>query len=138
VCCGVSLNGVPACANKRLLREILRDEWNFTGYVVSDDDALENMISRHHYVDDAVTAAAAAIKAGCNLELADAKNVVYHSIPQVCLRCLQFSALMLFFWALRSRLHSRSFEMASFDRLCTSCQVLLAFHCNYGPILYHF
>ena len=35
-----SINGVPACANKMLLTDVLRKEWNFTGYVVSDQGAL--------------------------------------------------------------------------------------------------
>jgi len=78
---------VPACANKKLLTEILRNEWHFSGYVVSDDDALEFMIDFHHYVNDAASAAAAAIKAGCNLELTDVDSGrrVFRSIPQVCL-----------------------------------------------------
>ena len=79
---------MPACANKNLLRQILRDQWNFTGYVVSDDDALEFIISHHHYLDDTASVAAAAVKAGCNLELTDmAKGLVFRSIPQVCLGC---------------------------------------------------
>ena len=86
-----SLDGVPACANKRLLTDILRRQWNFTGYVVSDDDALELIIVGHHYVRDDVSAAAAALSAGCNLELTDS-GPVFHSIPQVgpvtCSHCL--------------------------------------------------
>jgi len=75
---------VPACANKNLLRQILRDQWNFTGYVVSDKDAVDFIISQHHYLDDAASAAAAAIKAGCNLELSGSgRPHVYHSIPEV-------------------------------------------------------
>ena len=34
------INGIPACANKELLTDILRNEWNFKGYVVSDQGAL--------------------------------------------------------------------------------------------------
>ena len=81
---------MPACANKKLLRQILRDKWNFTGYVVSDDDALEFIVSGHHYLNDATAAAAASIKAGCNLELTDTGGArVFESIPQVCLRFFQ-------------------------------------------------
>jgi len=83
--CGLSLNGVPACASKKLLTQILRTEWSFAGYVVSDDDALEFIISDHHYVNDTASAAAAAVQAGCNLELTDqpASNRVFPSIRQV-------------------------------------------------------
>ena len=35
-----SINGVPACANKELLTNIIRNEWGFKGYVVSDQGAL--------------------------------------------------------------------------------------------------
>jgi len=31
-----SVNGVPACANKMLLTDVLRKAWNFTGFVISD------------------------------------------------------------------------------------------------------
>jgi len=84
-CLWISLNGVPACANKKLLTNILRDEWNFTGYVVSDETALEFIVSQHHYVDNPVSAAAAVVKAGCNLEVTPIRNrhVVFSSIPKV-------------------------------------------------------
>ena len=82
MCC--SLNGVPACLNKKLLIDILRTEWGFTGYVVSDDDALIFAVSQHHYVPTAVDAAADSIKAGCNLELTDAgSGWIYSYLQQV-------------------------------------------------------
>ena len=40
-----SINGVPACANKKLLTDILRNEWGFKGYVVSDQGALGMMVA---------------------------------------------------------------------------------------------
>lgn len=43
------INGVPACANKKLLTDILRREWGFEGYVVSDEGALELIMLGHHY-----------------------------------------------------------------------------------------
>ena len=36
MCSYNAINGVPSCANRELLRELLRGEWNFTGFVVSD------------------------------------------------------------------------------------------------------
>ncbi|XP_062586657.1 uncharacterized protein LOC134248260 [Saccostrea cucullata] len=63
------INGVPACGNKRLLTDILRKEWGFTGYVVSDQEAIENIMTYHHYTNNSIDTATLCVKAGCNLEL---------------------------------------------------------------------
>ncbi|XP_071112530.1 uncharacterized protein [Haliotis cracherodii] len=62
------INGVPACANQKLLTDILRTEWGFKGYVVSDEGAVEIMTGQH-YFNNSVDAAASCVKAGLNLEL---------------------------------------------------------------------
>ncbi len=64
-----AVNGVPACASSFLLNDLLRKQWGFEGYVVSDCDAIRDVWGRqqHHYVNTAEEAAAAAVKAGCNL-----------------------------------------------------------------------
>ena len=41
MCSYNAINGVPSCANKWLLAEVLRDEWKFRGYVTSDSGAGE-------------------------------------------------------------------------------------------------
>ncbi|CAF2501040.1 unnamed protein product [Rotaria sp. Silwood2] len=71
MCSYNSINGVPSCANNRLLTDILRRGMNFTGYVVSDDDALVFINIEHHYVNTNEEAAIVALEAGVNLELAD-------------------------------------------------------------------
>jgi beta-glucosidase len=77
------LNGIPACAHKQLLTDILRKEWNFTGYVISDQQAIENIINDHHYTDNYVDTAAAAVNAGCNIELGnDIAQNVYSTIVE--------------------------------------------------------
>jgi len=64
-----SVDGVPASANSLLLDELLRKKWGFEGYVVSDCDAIRDVwgAQQHHFVATAEEAAAASIKAGCNL-----------------------------------------------------------------------
>ncbi|KAK6170944.1 hypothetical protein SNE40_019222 [Patella caerulea] len=83
MCSYNSINGVPACANKELLTDILRTEWGFKGYVVSDEAAIEGISGGHNYTNNSVACAAAAISAGCNLELADPRNdkETFMSIP---------------------------------------------------------
>ena len=60
-------NGQPCCAHKRLLQEILRDEWGFAGHVVSDCEAICFIFNDHKYVETPEEAAAAAVNAGCDL-----------------------------------------------------------------------
>ncbi len=64
-----SLNGVPCSADSFLLEDLLREQWGFEGYVVSDCDAIRDIYNTraHHYVDTPEEAAAIAVKAGCNL-----------------------------------------------------------------------
>jgi beta-glucosidase len=64
-----SLYGIPACASSFLLTDLLRKQWGFDGYIVSDCDAIHNIWNArdHHYVDTPEEAAADAVKAGCNL-----------------------------------------------------------------------
>jgi beta-glucosidase len=59
--------GEPACASKLLLEDILRDEWGFTGHVVSDCWALSDIHGGHHYTAGPVETAALALKNGCDL-----------------------------------------------------------------------
>ncbi|MGC9358245.1 MAG: glycoside hydrolase family 3 protein, partial [Anaerolineae bacterium] len=60
-------NGEPCCASRTLLGEILRREWGFEGYVVSDCGAIRDLYENHKVVDTAAEAAAEAVKAGCDL-----------------------------------------------------------------------
>lgn len=69
MCSYNSINGVPACTNSELLTDILRTEWGFTGYVISDQDAVRNVWAEHHYTPDDVSAAAASLNAGTNIEV---------------------------------------------------------------------
>ncbi|MGP8198977.1 MAG: glycoside hydrolase family 3 C-terminal domain-containing protein [Limisphaerales bacterium] len=64
-----SVNGVPCCASSFLLDDLLRKQWGFQGYVVSDCDAIHDIWGQqqHHFVNTPGEAAAAAVKAGCNL-----------------------------------------------------------------------
>ncbi|HEY8536269.1 MAG TPA: glycoside hydrolase family 3 N-terminal domain-containing protein, partial [Vicinamibacterales bacterium] len=62
------VNGESASASRRLLIEILRNEWGFDGHVVSDCGAIDDIYQRHRIVDTPEAAAALAIRNGCDLE----------------------------------------------------------------------
>jgi len=62
-----SVYGVPSCASPLMLKDLLRTKWGFGGYVVSDCDAIGDIWRQHHFTKTPEEAAAAAIKAGCDL-----------------------------------------------------------------------
>nr|MDQ2687763.1 glycoside hydrolase family 3 C-terminal domain-containing protein [Armatimonadota bacterium] len=62
-----SLDGVPDCANPRLLDTILRKDWGFDGYVVSDCGAIGDISGGHHYAPTNEAGSALAVKAGCDI-----------------------------------------------------------------------
>ncbi len=61
------VNGEPCSASPTLLGKILRDEWGFGGYVVSDCWAVKDIHERHHVTKTFEESATLAIKAGCDL-----------------------------------------------------------------------
>ncbi|MCO6497596.1 MAG: glycoside hydrolase family 3 C-terminal domain-containing protein [Chitinophagaceae bacterium] len=65
-----TLNGVPTTASSYLQRDILKGEWGFRGFVVSDWGSVGDMIA-HGYVKDAEGAALAAVTAGCDMDMED-------------------------------------------------------------------
>ncbi len=62
------IGGVPATGDARLQREILKGEWGFEGFVVSDWDSIGEM-TYHGVAADEGEASALAIKAGCDMDM---------------------------------------------------------------------
>lgn len=63
-----SLNGIPASANKKLMRNVLRQEMNFDGVLISDYDAVGELLN-HGIAEDGKAAAKLAIEAGVDIEM---------------------------------------------------------------------
>ena len=63
------LNGVPATANAFLLKRILREEWNFDGFVVSDWESV-SQLSVHGLTEGDRESAYEAVNAGVDMEMA--------------------------------------------------------------------
>lgn len=60
-------DGVPITGSPRFLTQILRGEYGFKGYVVSDSEAVEFLLTKHHVAKDEVDAVAQAVNAGLNV-----------------------------------------------------------------------
>lgn len=61
------VNGEPCCGSKTLLKKILRDEWDYRGYVVSDCGAINDINEHHHVTFTKAESAALALNNGCIL-----------------------------------------------------------------------
>ena len=72
------VNGESASASQRLLLDILRRDWGFDGYVVSDCGAVDDIYKGHKIVSTPEAAAALAVRNGCDLECGS----VYRSLTQ--------------------------------------------------------
>jgi len=68
MCAYNRVDGKAACGSDMLLKDILRGEWGFPGYVVSDCGAIDDIYARHKVVATAAQAAALAVKTGTDLE----------------------------------------------------------------------
>ena len=73
-----ALNGIPCTANNFLLRDILRNEWNFPGWVVTDCGAIYDIHINHKYIIDPVEAVAASLKAGTDLNCGSSFRLYLH------------------------------------------------------------
>lgn len=75
-------NGEPCCASPTLLEKILRQEWGFDGYVVSDCGAILDIYAHHKVVDTPEQAAALAVKAGCELNCGEVYPSLLDAVQQ--------------------------------------------------------
>jgi beta-glucosidase len=63
-----TINGTPATADRYLLRDVLKDKWGFSGFVVSDWASIREMIS-WGFSKDEKTAAKSAVEAGTDMDM---------------------------------------------------------------------
>ena len=93
------IDGIPATGNKWLLTELLRNQWGFTGFVVSDYTSVNEMIN--HGVGDLQTVSAMSLNAGLDMDMVgegflttlkkslDEGKVTQAQIEQACRRILE-------------------------------------------------
>lgn len=64
----MDLNGVPGAGNKWLMRDVLKDGWGFKGFIVSDWDAVQSLVT-HGMAKDKLEAGAISANAGMDMEM---------------------------------------------------------------------
>ncbi len=64
-----SINGVPSSSSQWLLTRVLREEWGFQGFVVSDYGSVSGLYRAHRVADSLATAGRLAVQAGVDIEL---------------------------------------------------------------------
>lgn len=75
-------NGEACCGSDRLLNNILRDEWDFSGFVVSDCGAIRDIYEYHKIVPTPEEAAALALKSGCDLNCGEVYKSLKGAVAQ--------------------------------------------------------
>ncbi len=76
----MDLNGIPASGSRWLFTEVLRKLWGFDGFVVSDANAVRNLLT-HGFAADLTDAGARALHAGVDLEMA-ITDPAYARLPE--------------------------------------------------------
>jgi len=70
------IDGIPASGNDFLLRDVLRNEWKFDGFVVSDWESMSEMI-KHGFAQDKKDVARISLKAGVDMEMVSETYLKY-------------------------------------------------------------
>ncbi len=75
-------NGEACCAHSYLLSKVLRKDWSFDGYVVSDCWAIADICGDHHIVETKAEAAALALKNTCDLNCGETYTALIDAYEQ--------------------------------------------------------
>lgn len=96
--------GKPACGNDLLLQQILRGEWRFPGYVVSDCGAIGDMYLRHKVVPTAAAAAALGVHTGTDLDCGNEYASLIDAVHQGLITEQQIDTSLIRLFVARFRL----------------------------------
>jgi len=79
------IDGVPVTADPKLLKNILRDEWQFQGFVLSDLGAIRRLYTVHHVATSPREASCMAIRSGVDMQFYDFPHDVFQQALIDCL-----------------------------------------------------
>jgi beta-glucosidase len=109
MCAYNRLNGEACCGSNHLLTDILRNEWKFDGYVVSDCGAIGDIYQHHKIVPTAEEASALAVKSGCDLECATTFQSLKEAVAKKIITEAEIDVAV-------KRLFTARFRLGMFDR----------------------
>jgi beta-glucosidase len=105
MCAYNAVNTQPCCANDLLMNDILRKQWNFTGYVTSDCWAIDDFFKYHKTHKDSVTAAVDAIMHGTDIECGTSVYyTLYNGVKQGLISEAQIEVSLRRLFTIRYRL----------------------------------
>ncbi|CAO2142582.1 unnamed protein product [Urochloa humidicola] len=77
MCSYNQVNGVPTCADEAFLKGTVREKWGLEGYIVSDCDSIDTFFNDQHYTNTTEDAAAAALRAGLDLNCGQCSKRIF-------------------------------------------------------------
>jgi beta-glucosidase len=108
MCAYNSIDGAPACANKMLLDQTLKQKWHFNGYIVSDCGAIGDVAGGHRFAPDMPHAAALSVQAGTDLSCGKEYNALTAAVSQGLITKAEIDAAV-------KRLFTGRFRLGMFD-----------------------
>ncbi len=101
-------NGEPCCASPTLLQRILREEWGFQGYVVSDCGAICDIHAHHRVTSSPAESAALAVRNGCDLCCGDTYTSLTEAVSRGLIKEEEIDRAL-------TRLYTALFRLGMFD-----------------------
>jgi beta-glucosidase len=108
MCAYNAIDGSPACASSMLLRQKLKNDWHFKGFIVSDCAAITDVVAGHKFAQDMPHAAALSVKAGTDLSCGKEYAALVDAIHQGLISEAEIDAAV-------KRLFTARFRLGMFD-----------------------
>jgi beta-glucosidase len=126
MCAYNSVDGAPACANSHLLDHVLKQDWRFNGYIVSDCNAIKDVAVGHHYAPDMAHAAALSVKVGTDLSCGNEYGALVDAVHRGLISEAEIAAAV-------KRLFTVRFRLGMFDTPAEVPYNAIAFSENDSP-----
>lgn len=115
-----------ACCASPFLFNILRNEWGFNGYIVSDCGAIDDIWQYHQITPDAASAAALSVKAGCDLNCGSTYKALHGAVEKGLISEQEIDVAV-------KRLFMARFKLGMFDPIEKVAYAQIPYSVNSNP-----